>query len=155
MQIAITGIDRIRERIDKLANLQEKCAEIAKRLCDVGLPIIQAAHGRHASVYPKEVDGGWAVVADPLSADTAHVLLIVEFGAGDATGIMAGQYDEVPSVVRPGSWSATHARMYSRYGFWVFAGHILHEVEPNPAFYYAYQAMVEALPQIANEVFAA
>lgn len=149
MQIAITGIDRIRERIERIANLQEKCAEIARRLCEVGEPIIRAAHGNHATVMAAPIDNGYAI-----TADGDHRLLIIEFGAGDAAGLMAGEYDEVPSVVRPGSWSATHARMYSRYGFWVFAGHILHEVEPNPAFYYAYQAMVEALPQIANEVFA-
>lgn len=150
MQIAITGIDRIRERIERIANLQERCAEIARRLCEVGEPIIRAAHGNHATVMAAPIDNGYAI-----TADGDHRLLIIEFGAGDAAGLMAGEYDEVPSVVRPGSWSATHARMYSRYGFWVFAGHILHEVEPNPAFYYAYQAMVEALPQIANEVFAA
>lgn len=148
MQIAITGIDRIRERIERIANLQERCAEIARRLCEVGEPIIRAAHGNHATVMAAPIDNGYAI-----TADGDHRLLIIEFGAGDAAGLMAGEYDEVPSVVRPGSWSATHARMYSRYGFWVFAGHILHEVEPNPAFYYAYQAMVEALPQIANEVF--
>ncbi len=150
MQIAITGIDRIRERIERIANLQEKCAEIARRLCEVGEPIVRAAHGNHATVMVAPIDNGYAI-----TADGDHRLLIIEFGAGDAAGLMAGEYDEVPNVVRPGSWSATHARMYSRYGFWVFAGHILHEVEPNPAFYYAYQAMVEALPQIANEVFAA
>lgn len=150
MQIEITGIDRIRERIERIANLQERCAEIARRLCEVGEPIIRAAHGNHATVMAAPIDNGYAI-----TADGDHRLLIIEFGAGDAAGLMAGEYDEVPSVVRPGSWSATHARMYSRYGFWVFAGHILHEVEPNPAFYYAYQAMVEALPQIANEVFAA
>lgn len=150
MQISVSGIDHIKERIDKLADLQDKCAELARRLCEVGEPIIRAAHGGHATVIAAPIDNGYAI-----TADGDHRLLIIEFGAGDATGIMAGQYDEVPSVVYPGSWSESHAQMYSRYGFWVFAGHILHEVEPNPAFYYAYQAMVEALPQIANEVFAA
>ena len=150
MQISVTGIDHIKERIDKLADLQDKCAELARRLCEVGEPIIRAAHGGHATVMAAPIDNGYAI-----TADGDQRLLIIEFGAGDATGIMAGQYDEVPSVVYPGSWSESHAQMYSRYGFWVFAGHILNEVEPNPAFYYAYQAMVEALPQIANEVFAA
>ena len=150
MQISVSGIDRIKQRIDRLANLQEKCAEIAKRLCEIGEPIIRAAHGNHATVMAAPIENGYAI-----TADGDQRLLIIEFGAGDATGIMASEYDEVPSVVRPGSWSESHAQMYSRYGFWVFAGQILHETEPNPAFYYAYQAMVEALPQIANEVFAA
>ena len=150
MQISVTGIDRIKERIAKYADLSAKCAELAKRLCEIGEPIIRAAHGNHATVMAAPIENGYAI-----TADGDQRLLIIEFGAGDATGIMASEYDEVPSVVRPGSWSESHAQMYSRYGFWVFAGQILHEVEPNPAFYYAYQAMVEALPQIANEVFAA
>ena len=149
MRITAKDIDRIKARIAKYADLTEKLEELARRLCEVGEPIIQAAHGGHAEVMARPITNGYEIVAEG-----DHRLLIIEFGAGDAAGLMADEYDEVPSEVRPGSWSATHARMYSRYGFWVFAGEILHEVEPNPSFYYAYEAMVEALPQIAQEVFA-
>ena len=150
MEISIAGIERIKERIAKYADLSAKCAELAKRLCEIGEPIIRAAHGNHATVMAAPIENGYAI-----TADGDQRLLIIEFGAGDATGIMAGQYDETPGVVYPGSWSESHAQMYSRYGFWVFGGQIFHEIEPNPSFYYAYQAMVEALPQIASEVFAA
>lgn len=154
MQISVTGIDRIKERIEKLSKLQEKCAEVARRLCEVGLPIIQAAHGGHAVVAAEPIENGYVIRAE------GEDILFVEFGAGDATGIMAKEYDQVPTVVRPGSWSEAHGGEYAATGgylkgHWHFAGQELHETEPNPAFYYAYQAMVEALPQIANEVFAA
>lgn len=150
MEITVTGIDIIQKKLERYADLGAKCAELALRLCEIGDPIIRAAHGGHASVSIEPFEGGYAITA---SGDER--LLIIEFGAGDAAGIMAAEYDQIPGVVRPGSWSEKHAKMYSTYGFWVFAGHILHEVEPNPSFYYAYQAMVEALPRIAEEVFAA
>ena len=150
MEITVTGIDIIQKKLERYADLGAKCSELAERLCEVGLPIIQSAHGGHASVAIEPFEGGYAI-----TANGDERLLIIEFGAGDAAGIMAAKYDQVPGVVRPGSWSEKHAKMYSTYGFWVFAGHILHEVEPNPSFYYAYQAMVEAIPKIAQEVFAA
>lgn len=150
MEITVTGIDIVQRRLERYADLGAKCAELALRLCEIGDPIIRAAHGGHASVNIEPFEGGYAI-----TANGDERLLIIEFGAGDATGIMASEYDAVPSVVSKGSWSKTHAKMYSTHGFWVFAGHILHEVEPNPSFYYAYQAMVEAIPRIAEEVFAA
>ena len=154
MQISVSGIDRIKERIAKYADLSAKCAELAKRLCEIGEPIIRAAHGGHAVVVAEPIENGYVIRAE------GEDILFVEFGAGDATGIMAKGYDQVPAVVRPGSWSEAHGGEYAATGgylkgHWHFAGQEVHETEPNPSFYYAYQAMVEALPQIANEVFAA
>ena len=149
MDISITGIDSIRERIEKLANLQDKLAEIARRLCEVGEPIIQAWHGNHSTVIAEPTEDGYVIRAE------GEDVLFIEFGTGDKAGEMAANYDAVPAEVAPGTWSATHAQMYYKYGFWVFAGKIYHYTEPHPAFYYAYQRMVEALPQIASEVFAA
>ena len=148
MNITVDGIERIKQKISGFANLQDQCFQLAKRLCEVGEPIIKAAHGGHATITTEQTTHGYAISAQ------GETVLIVEFGAGDAAGIMSAYYEQVPESVRPGSWSEEHARMYSRYGFWVFAGQILHEVEPNPSFYYAYQAMIEALPKIAQEVFA-
>ena len=152
MQITVTGIDRIKQRIDRLANLKERLAEVSKRLCEVGEPIIQAAHGGHAVITTEPTENGYVIRAE------GEDVLFVEFGTGDATGIMAKEYDQVPAVVRPGNWSEAHGGEYAATGgylkgHWHFAGRELHETEPNPSFYYAYQAMVEALPQIANEVF--
>lgn len=154
MDISVTGIDRIKERIEKLANLQEKCAELARRLCEVGEPIIQAWHGNHAVVSMEQTQDGYVIRAD------GEDVLFIEFGTGDKAGEMAANYDAVPATVRPGSWSEAHGGEYAKTGgfgkgFWHFGGKEYHFTEPHPAFYYAYQRMVEALPQIAKEVFAA
>ncbi len=135
------------ERVKELVDLKPKLAEIAKRLCEVGEPIISATHGHHARVWSEQTESGYKINAEGES------VLFIEFGTGDRAGVLSPWYDEVPPDVRPGSWSETHAQMYSRYGFWVFAGEIYHYTEPHPAFYDAYQAMVQALPDIAKEVF--
>lgn len=147
MKITVTGVDRIRDRIAKYADLSERCAELCRRLCEVGEPIIRATHGRHAVISSEPIQNGYVIRAE------GQDILFIEFGTGDRAGALDGWYDQVPESVRPGSWSEEHAQMYSRYGFWVFAGQIYHYTEPHPAFYDAYKAMVEALPQIANEVF--
>lgn len=148
MQITFSSMSQIKERLMQLRNLRARCAEIAKRLCEVGEPIIRATHGNHAVISTERTEsGGYIIKAE------GHDVLFIEFGTGDMAGVLSGWYDQVPSKVRPGSWSEGHARMWSRYGFWVFAGEIYHYTEPHPAFYDAYRAMVDALPQIANEVF--
>ena len=149
MEFSITGVDRILERIEKLANLQDKCAELARRLCEVGEPIIRSWHGNHATVTTEPTENGYVIRAE------GEDVLFIEFGTGDKAGAMADEYDAVPAEVAPGTWSESHAQMYSRYGFWYFGGRRYEYTEPHPAFYYAYQRMVEALPQIAKEVFAA
>ena len=133
--------------INRMLHLREKVEEVAKRLCKVGEPIIQATHGNHARVWSEPTENGYKICAE------GEDVLFIEFGTGDRAGVLSPWYDQVPSEVRPGSWSESHAQMYSRYGFWVFAGQIYHHTEPHPAFYDAYQAMVEALQQIAQEVF--
>ena len=86
MQISVSGIDRIKERIAKYADLSAKCAELAKRLCEIGEPIIRAAHGGHAVVVAEPTENGYVIRAE------GEDILFVEFGAGDATGIMAVVY---------------------------------------------------------------
>lgn len=149
MRISINGLESIRRAVDKFGNLKIKCYLLASRLCEVGEPIIRETHGNHASisVEPLASDNGYCIRAD------GEDILFIEFGTGDHAGDMSSQYDEVPTYVRPGAWSESHAQMYSRYGFWVFAGKIYHYTDPHPAFYYAYKAMVDALPKIAQEVF--
>ena len=147
MDITITQSGKMRGWIDRMIHVRGKVAEVAQRLCEVGAPIIQATHGNHARVWSEPTENGYKICAE------GEDVLFIEFGTGDRAGVLTPWYDQVPSEVRPGSWSESHAQMYSRYGFWVFAGQIYHYTEPHPAFYYAYQAMVEALPQIAQEVF--
>lgn len=147
MDITVTQSGNMRGWINRMLHLREKVEEVAQRLCKVGEPIIQATHGNHARVWSEPTKNGYKVCAE------GEDILFIEFGTGLKAGQDAHLYDEVPGVVGEGTWSATHAKMYSTWGFWVFAGEIYYYTEPHPAFYYAYQAMVEALPQIAQEVF--
>ena len=145
--MVVTQSGNMRGWINRMLHLREKVEEVAQRLCKVGEPIIQATHGNHARVWSEPTKNGYKVCAE------GEDILFIEFGTGLKAGQDAHLYDEVPGVVGEGTWSATHAKMYSTWGFWVFAGEIYYYTEPHPAFYYAYQAMVEALPQIAQEVF--
>ena len=145
--MTFTQSGNMRGWINRMLHLREKVEEIAQRLCKVGEPIIQATHGNHARVWSEPTKNGYKVCAE------GEDILFIEFGTGLKAGQDAHLYDEVPGIVGEGTWSATHAKMYSTWGFWVFAGEIYYYTEPHPAFYYAYQAMVEALPQIAQEVF--
>ncbi len=151
MEITVTGlggIQRAMQRMQKLSDMDSKVKEIAERLCQIGEPIIRQVHGNHADdIHTEPTQNGYKIVAK------GKDILFIEFGAGDAAGSENALYDAVPSVARPGSWSEQHAKMYARYGFWVFAGRIFHEVQPTPAFYYAYEYMVQNLPMIAREVF--
>ena len=120
---------------------------MAKRLCEIGEPIIRQVHGNHALVWTEPSDHGYKIVAE------GEDVLFIEFGAGDQAGSENGLYDEVPSVARPKSWSETHAQQYSTYGRWYFGGQRFTTVAPTPAFYYAYEYMVQNLPTVAREVF--
>ena len=147
MNISIKGIDRVIRRVNRYVNLTEKMQELARRLCEVGMPIIRQVHGNHAIVDYRAVDNGYVIFAE------GEDVLFIEFGAGDQAGSENGNYDAVPAVARPKSWSETHARQYSEQGFWYFGGHRFTTVAPTPAFYYAYEYMVQNLPRIAKEVF--
>lgn len=147
MQITFTGIEHALQTVQKYSDLDRKVKEIADRLCKIGEPIIRQVHGNHATISTEQTENGYKITA------SGEDILFIEFGAGAAAGSENSNYDRVPKSARPGSWSEKHAQMYSRYGFWVFAGQIYHEVQPTPAFYYAYEYMVQNLPLIAREVF--
>ena len=145
MQVSITGFDSMIHTVRRFQNAEERLEKIAKRLCEVGEPIIRQTHGHHARVWYEQLRDGYRIVAE------GQDILFIEFGAGDMAGTTSTLYDQVPAVVRPGSWSETHAKQYSTQGFWFFGGKMYRETVPHPAFYYAYQAMVQALPQIVSE----
>ena len=144
--ITVTGVDHAISALAKYVNIQLKLNEIAKRLCEIGEPIISQVHGNHSHVWTESTPEGYKIVAE------GEDVLFIEFGAGNAAGRDVGLYDDVPSVVYPGSWSATHARQYVMYGNWWFGGQAYVEVVPTPAFYYAYEYMVQNLPRIIREV---
>lgn len=153
MQITITGVKHLQERIAKYSKLETDCYVLVKRLCEVGEPIIRNWHGNHASITIEPIEKGYVLKAE------GEDILFIEFGTGSATGSMSSFYDQVPAVVRPGSWSEAHQGEYAKtggfpVGYWHFGGQRYTQTPPHPAFYYAYQSMVEALPRIASEVFA-
>ena len=146
MQIRVSGVERTLRTIQRYADIDRKLQEIAKRLCEIGEPIIKAIHGNHATVTTEATKNGYRITA------SGEDVLFIEFGAGDQAGSENGSYDAVPASARPKSWSETHAQQYSKYGYWYFGGHKFTTVAPSPAFYYAYEYMVQNLPQIAKDV---
>lgn len=146
VDISISGISSIVNTVNKYRDISSKVSDICKRLCDVGEPIIKQAYGSNASVWSEPTNNGYRIIAQ------GQDILFIEFGAGDMAGTTSVLYDQIPAVVRPGSWSETHAQQYSTQGFWYFGGKLYRETVPHPAFYYAYQAMVQALPQIVQGV---
>ena len=147
MQISIKGIDHAIRTIERYTDLRQKLAELAERLCAIGEPIIKQIHGNHSVVATEPTANGYRITA------SGEDVLFIEFGAGDQAGSENGNYDAVPAEARPGSWSETHAQQYSTLGYWYFGGHKFTTVAPSPAFYYAYEYMVQNLPRIAREVF--
>lgn len=148
MKFSFSGIEHAIQTVNKYKDLDRKVKEIAERLCQIGEPIIRQVHGHHADdIHTEPTGNGYKIIA------SGEDILFIEFGAGDAAGSENANYDAVPREAQPGTWSMNHAQMYSRYGFWAFGGHIYREVQPTPAFYYAYEYMVQNIPRIAREVF--
>ena len=148
MTVTVTEIAHAVKTIERYTDLRQKLAELAERLCAIGEPIIKQIHGNHAVVMTEPTKDGYRITA------SGEDVLFIEFGAGDQAGSENENYDSVPAEARRGSWSETHAQQYSTLGYWYFGGHKFTTVAPSPAFYYAYEYMVQNLPQIAREVFA-
>lgn len=145
MNITVIGADKAIQRIEKYVDMSAKLSELAERLAQVGEAEAAKTYGERVTHQLTE-DGARITIS-------GEDVLFIEFGTGDAAGIHAAQYDAVPSVVRPGSWSETHAHQYEMLGFWWWHNTRFTETPPHPGAYDAYQAMVQALPQIAEEVF--
>ena len=147
MKITVEGVAHALKSLRRYEDADKKIMEVAYRLCEIGVPVAQNVFGSHATVTPSRTDHGARIDID------GEEVLFIEFGTGDAAGIHAKEYDAVPAVVRPGSWSETHAHMYEHLGMWYWHGKWMTETPPHPGAYDAYQAMVEALPDVYREVF--
>lgn len=145
MEFEFVGLEDLINLFNRLGNLEDILTNILTRLCEIGENVIAQTHGHHAMVWSERTADGYSIIAE------GQDILFIEFGTGDMAGATSVLYDQVPVSVRPGSWSETHSRQYSTQGFWFFGGNMYRETVPHPAFYYAYQAMVQALPQIAHE----
>ena len=152
MKVTVSGIDHALQTVQKYIGLDKRMEEVARRLCEIAEPIISTTHGGHARVYQEPVENGYKIVAE------GEDVLFIEFGSGNKAGSEKDKYNEVPSVVYPGSWSEAHGGEYAKTGgypngYWHFGGRVYQETQPHPSFYYAYQAMVQELPNIVREVF--
>lgn len=150
MQITVSGVAHALKTIERYTDIQTKLMEIAYRLCEIGSTVCDSVYHTSVSVYVKKTDKGAMVVCE------GEDVLFIEFGTGDAAGRTAGLYDAVPSVVGRGTWSATHAQQYTRWGFWYWPPGTkdpISETPPHPATYEAYKEMVQAIPRVAKEVF--
>ena len=92
--ITVTGVDHAISALAKYVNIQLKLNEIAKRLCEIGEPIIKQIHGNHAVVTTEPVANGYMITA------SGEDVLFIEFGAGDQAGSENGSYDAVPASAR-------------------------------------------------------
>ena len=62
--ITVTGVDHAISALAKYVNIQLKLNEIAKRLCEIGEPIISQVHGNHSHVWTEPTPEGYKIVAE-------------------------------------------------------------------------------------------
>lgn len=106
------AVDRLRVR---LQHLEEDAEQFVDILTNEGAEVAQSHYGEWGVQATPVVDGTEGAIV--VSGDMP---LIAEFGAGDAT--LPVWFENIPAEVRKGSYSEEHARQYSRWGFWYFAG---------------------------------
>ncbi len=123
-----------------------------ERVAEYGREYAELGYGGEVSVTLEPIENGYAIVA------SGQAVGFLEFGAG-ATAIPNEFANQVSYEVRPGSWSETHARMYSStldafgLGWWVFGNVIYYEVQPRNAMQGAWEAVHDVWRDIAMEVF--
>ena len=102
-------------------------------------------------------DWNVVVIPDIVNDELAEITVagdypaMAEFGAGDGT--LTGGFENVPGEVRPGSYSEQHARQYSRWGFWYFAGEPYTEVPAHHGLLDAKRYIIDHSTEIAKEAF--
>lgn len=102
--------------------------------------------------------GDWGVQVVPLTDGTTGTIsvsgdvpVIAEFGAGDATSGV--DFENAPNTpVYPGAYSEEHAKQYSTYGRWFFAGKMFTEVPPHHGLLNAKNYVIENASQVIREV---
>lgn len=147
-------MDSCKKAIEELKayerEIRPKLDEVCRRLAEVGrqeaLVHLRLANGNTDATIepPVPIENGYKVVMS--GAD----VYFVEFGTGDD----ANAYTQnVTVLVAPGSWSETHAKKYSTYGFWYYNGERLEGTPAYMPMYYAGKKMREEAPRIMREVF--
>ena len=139
-------------------DLRRKLDEICRRLADIGAWEARTIAYAAASQGLGNDD---VAVSDPIPIENGYKIAMsgediyfIEFGTGIFAGEYAGDASNVSVGIMPGDWSDTHARLFSDYGYWFYAGQ---KIEGTPAYmpmYYAGRAIRENMKRIAEEVFA-
>ena len=147
VRLSTESIDAAIERLQRFQDdLEHGINQTVEILTNEGAEIAQAAYGDFpvsATPHPDGTTGTIVVEGD--------VPLIAEFGAGDQT--LSGGFENTPAEARPGSYSEEHARQYSRWGFWYFAGEPYTEVYPHHGLLDAKRHIIANSTDVAMGVF--
>lgn len=136
--------------------INPKLDEVCRRLAEIGAEearrrfAIGSGHGNGGVVVdpPVKTENGYKIVA------SGHDVYFIEFGTGFNAGTAYGDgLPETSVPVYPGSWSETHAEVFSTYGFWYYRGEKLQGTEAEMPMYYAGKAIRENEKRIIKEVF--
>lgn len=151
IDLSFEGCNRAINELEKYQrDVKPKLLEVCKRLAQIGVETarthLQLADGNTNVTIeePVRMENGYKIVMD------GKDVYFVEFGTGEFT---YRHGEEVSVPVYPGSYSEKHAQQFSKYHFWWYGGQ---QYEGTPAYrplLYAGQAIRQAVPRIAREVF--
>lgn len=152
IQSAISKVEEYKKTYRK------KIDEFLLKLAEIGYEIEYITYlsadlplDNDIKVYPpQKIENGYKITAN------GKDICFVEFGTGVYAGD-AGGYDtkEIPEQIeaRPGSWSDTHAGVFSKHGFWHYKKVLFYGTKPAMGFYYAKKEMCDKIIETAREVF--
>lgn len=160
MKIAInlldkSSIDKAIKQVEKMQKkLDERNAELVKRLAEIGQQAAEEAYGPSVRVHPEKTgENQWTIYAD------GRGVCFIEFGTG-VYAEKADIYEDIPFTVAPGSWSNENraADDPMRYDNWIAAGKSGYDWPysrvPHPGMLAAYEAIIAKAPEEAKRIFA-
>lgn len=143
----------IKQAIDDLKaySLDSKIDTFIQRLATEGSEVAQRFYGPAVKVEIRP-DNTEDTIRYWIEAK-GRAVCFLEFGAGVTTAKNHPLRLNMPFKVEPGSWSITHARQFSTFGYWIFGQTKLDHVNPRFAMYNATLEIQRKALQIAKEVF--
>lgn len=149
--------DGIQKAIDEVLKLQKRLNgdRMDNAIFDISTRIMGKAgeiYGPSVRVTTEPAAKGRDVVA------SGKAVMFLEFGAGTQTDVGHPYAANAPAEIRPGSYSETHAQMFSSTnedgnGYWVFGGKVYHYVMPRRALYEAVNYVAPDIAEIVKEKF--
>ena len=131
--------------------------ELVSILCQDGAEVANLAYGRMAKAEGHIESNEDGIVEGKIVATSSNedVLLIAEFGAGDAT-LYPGQFfetHELDADVFPGAYSLFKGtRDYYNFGHWKFGGKWFTEVAPRHGMFNAKLFIKDSYADVARKV---